>query len=147
MFERKDGICSVQATLDPSSWGEVATLPADCRPSERLVFNLRTHSASPARVDVTAHGVIQWVEGSRIHGSLSQVWSFLQCHPDGQWICKTAGKMQLLPMQERHTRWLVPCASWKDALRRETIMGLWSRMSAHKEADVQSKCWGQQQSH
>jgi len=47
MFERKDGICSVQGTLDPSSWGEVATLPADCRPSERLVFNLRTHSASP----------------------------------------------------------------------------------------------------
>ena len=65
MFERKDGICSVQATLDPSSWGEVATLPADCRPSERLVFNLRTHSASPARVDVTADGVIQWVEGSQ----------------------------------------------------------------------------------
>ena len=65
IFERKDGICSVQAVVDPSSWGEVATLPADCRPSERLIFNLQTNSASPARVDVGADGVIQWVEGSQ----------------------------------------------------------------------------------
>lgn len=65
IFERKDGICSVQAVVDPSTWGEVATLPADCHPRERLIFNLQTNSASPTRVDVAADGVIQWVDGSQ----------------------------------------------------------------------------------
>lgn len=65
VFERKDGICSVQAALKPTTWGTLATLPKDCRPSETLVFNLMTQDASmPASVEVNANGVVKWVEGS-----------------------------------------------------------------------------------
>eukprot|EP00435_Cladocopium_sp_Y103_P061658 s1182_g23.t1 len=61
---RKDAICSVQAALTPSSWGPLATLPAECRPSGTLVFKLPTLSAV-AEVDVTQQGAISWMDGSQ----------------------------------------------------------------------------------
>jgi hypothetical protein len=33
------GMCSVNGLIKGSSWGSLATLPSDCRPSKRLLFN------------------------------------------------------------------------------------------------------------
>eukprot|EP00913_Durusdinium_trenchii_P032326 g30267.t1 len=64
VFERKEGICSVQAALKPTTWRDVAILPAECHPSGSLVFNLMTASKI-ASVEVDSRGVITWMEGSQ----------------------------------------------------------------------------------
>lgn len=65
---RRDAICSVQAVAAPSSWGPLATLPSECRPSATLVFKLPTLSAV-AEVDVTGQGVIScWDSGNKLWG-------------------------------------------------------------------------------
>merc|ERR1711918_9926 len=58
-------LCMVSGLLRGSKWGHVmATLPSDCRPKGRLIFNLNNH-ASHARVDVMTNGQIKWVTGGR----------------------------------------------------------------------------------
>ncbi|CAJ1386416.1 unnamed protein product [Effrenium voratum] len=64
MVVRKNGICSVQAALAPSNWGQLTTLPPECRPSGTLVFKVPTQSAV-AQVDITGQGVVSWMEGSQ----------------------------------------------------------------------------------
>ena len=41
-------------------WGDVATLPASCRPAKRLIFNLNNHQYT-SRVDVLTNGQIRWI--------------------------------------------------------------------------------------
>jgi hypothetical protein len=48
----------------------MATLPSDCRPKGRLIFNMNNH-ASHARVDVLTNGQIRWVTGGRHHSWIS----------------------------------------------------------------------------
>ena len=62
--------CTVSGLIRGSKWGHVATLPATCRPSKRLIFNLNNHGKN-ARVDVDTNGQVIWVAGGRDHGWLS----------------------------------------------------------------------------
>jgi len=71
------GICSVEGlTKWGSSVGElhkfklIATLPEECRPHKRLVFNLN-NNAKTARVDVHPNGQIRWVAGGKDHAWIS----------------------------------------------------------------------------
>ena len=64
------GLCTVSGLIKGGAWGRVATLPANCRPSKRLVFNLNNH-AKTARVDVLPNGQVNWVTGGKDHGWLS----------------------------------------------------------------------------
>jgi len=69
-YSVRNGMCSVQGLARGSRWGHIATLPGDCRPKKRLIFNLNNHQ-STARVDVNTNGVIKWVTGGRHHGWIS----------------------------------------------------------------------------
>jgi len=62
--------CTVSGLIKGSKWGHVATLPANCRPSKRLLFNLNNNGRT-ARVDVDTNGQVQWVAGGRDHSWLS----------------------------------------------------------------------------
>jgi len=66
----RNGVCSVEGLLSGGAWGHLATLPADCRPSERLIFTANNHE-SPSRVDVLPDGQITWVAGASGHGWIS----------------------------------------------------------------------------
>eukprot|EP00913_Durusdinium_trenchii_P007624 g7163.t1 len=50
-----DGICG--------TWGHLATLPSDCRPSKVLIFSMNHHD-SQLRVDVRANGEIHYIAGT-----------------------------------------------------------------------------------
>lgn len=64
-------LCMVSGLLRGSRWGHVmATLPSDCRPKGRLIFNMNNH-AKHARVDVMTNGQIRWVTGGRDHTWIS----------------------------------------------------------------------------
>lgn len=65
-----DGFCTVEGLIKSGTWGHMATLPADCRPNKRLIFNLNNH-ASPARVDVLTNGQIHYITGGKDHGWMS----------------------------------------------------------------------------
>ena len=64
------GSCVVSGLIKGTSWGHVATLPSNCRPAGRLIFNLNNH-AKTARVDVTTDGKVTWVTGGKDHSWLS----------------------------------------------------------------------------
>ena len=66
------GLCTVQGLIKKNSagYGHLATLPADCRPSKRLIFNLN-HNQYSARVDVYTNGQVHWVAGTKSHSWLS----------------------------------------------------------------------------
>jgi hypothetical protein len=65
---RAGDLCVVQGVAQ--AWGpagiagqpQIATLPADCRPGGRLIFNVNNH-ANTARVDVLPDGTVTWVAG------------------------------------------------------------------------------------
>ena len=65
-FTVAQGICSVEGLIKHRSWGGLASLPANCRPNKRLIFNLNNH-AKTSHVDVLAGGQILWVTGGRDH--------------------------------------------------------------------------------
>ena len=46
------------------------TLPSDCRPNKRVIFNLNNHQ-NPLRVDVNTNGQVQYVAGTWQHGWIS----------------------------------------------------------------------------
>jgi len=64
------GMCFVEGTIKSGAWNHLATLPDNCRPPKRLIFNLNNHQYT-SRVDVTTDGKIHWVAGGRRHGWLS----------------------------------------------------------------------------
>jgi len=58
------GLCSVQALVKGSAgFGQIATLPKECRPSGTLIFNLNSGN-SVVRVDVKSEGQVVWVAGN-----------------------------------------------------------------------------------
>lgn len=65
-YKRIEGVCSVDGLIKDGHWGHLATLPSDCRPNKRLVFNLNNH-AKTARVDVLTNGQIHFVKGGQDH--------------------------------------------------------------------------------
>jgi hypothetical protein len=65
-----EGICTVSGLIKGGQWGHVATLPANCRPNKRLIFNLNNHAAT-SRVDVHTNGQVHWVAGGKAHAWLS----------------------------------------------------------------------------
>jgi hypothetical protein len=67
---KKDGICLVNGLVRSGSWGHIATLPSNCRPSKRLIFNLNNH-AKTARVDVETSGRVSWAGGGKDHAWIS----------------------------------------------------------------------------
>ena len=74
------GSCVVSGLIKGTSWGHVATLPSNCRPAGRLIFNLNNH-AKTARVDVTTDGKVTWVTGGKDHSWLSLTVSIrFLCH-------------------------------------------------------------------
>ena len=63
----------LQGLIKSSNFGgcqHMATLPQNCCPKQRLIFNLDQHSAS-FRVDVQQNGRISWIIGNNTHGWIS----------------------------------------------------------------------------
>lgn len=63
-------VCAVSGLATYAGQGHVATLPAECRPKNRLVFSTNLHQHSE-RVDVFPDGKIMWIAGTEAHGWLS----------------------------------------------------------------------------
>merc|ERR1711865_145071 len=61
----KSGKC-----VTKTDFNHIATLPKNCRPNKRLVFNLNNHEKT-SRVDVLSNGVVKWVDGGNSHNWLS----------------------------------------------------------------------------
>ena len=64
----KDGVCHIEGLVeglvkDGSQGSVIATLPTNCRPNKRLVFNVNHHEHT-ARVDVAVDGTIVWYAGN-----------------------------------------------------------------------------------
>ena len=66
----QDNVCEVQGLIRGNHWGVLATLPAECRPKGRQIFNLNNHQYT-SRVDVLPNGEIHWVTGGASHSWLS----------------------------------------------------------------------------
>ena len=69
-FTEVNDLCEVEGLIKFGAWGHLATLPANCRPNKRLIFNLNNHAAT-ARVDVLPDGRIVWTAGGKRHGWIS----------------------------------------------------------------------------
>ena len=66
----EEGFCFVNGLVKNGGWGNIATLPSNCRPDKRLIFNLNHHQ-STARVDVQTSGTISWHAGGKSHSWIS----------------------------------------------------------------------------
>merc|ERR550517_2275093 len=64
------GLCIVDGLVKSGSWGDIAQLPVECRPTKRLIFNLNNHEKT-ARVDVEPNGNVVWDAGGQDHGWVS----------------------------------------------------------------------------
>ncbi len=72
-FQREGNMCFVQGLVkgsDIASQPHIATLPAECRPTERLILNQSNHDKT-ARIDVRPDGRIIWVAGGTDYGWIS----------------------------------------------------------------------------
>ena len=78
------GSCMVSGLIKGSSWNHVATLPENCRPNRRLVFNLNNNEYT-SRVDVDTDGRVEWVAGGKSHGVLSLTG--ITFTPEGSYRC------------------------------------------------------------
>jgi len=78
------GSCMVSGLIKGSHWGHVATLPENCRPNRRLIFNLNNHLQT-SRVDVLTNGQVHWVAGGRSHSWLSLTG--ITFTPEGSYRC------------------------------------------------------------
>eukprot|EP00947_MAST-08B_sp_MAST-8B-sp1_P000266 g266.t1 len=67
-----NGICIVEGLGHTrwNRWGHIATLPSECRPGRRLIYNMNNHYGW-ARVDVLTNGQIHYINGNRDHRWLS----------------------------------------------------------------------------
>jgi len=63
-------LCVASGLVKSGAWASVASLPEDCQPGGRLIFNLNNH-AKTARVDVQPSGEILWVAGGQDHSWIS----------------------------------------------------------------------------
>jgi len=69
-YMKNGGLCMANGLIKNGGWGHTATLPAGCRPTKRLIFNLNNHE-STSRVDVETNGKISWVTGGKNHNWVS----------------------------------------------------------------------------
>ena len=72
-FHRQGDVCVVQGlvkTSDSTSQAHIATLPAECRPPDLLIFNQNKNNKT-ARVDIRPDGRISWVAGGTSDGWIS----------------------------------------------------------------------------
>ena len=76
-----DGIVVLSGVVRSKEYGVIAQLPEGYRPSEKLVFNVNSHS-TPARVDILVDGRIMWVNGEirHCHGHISLGNKFSRWH-------------------------------------------------------------------
>jgi len=63
-------MCFLQGLIKSGSYGNLLTLPAECRPSKRLIFEVNNH-AKQCRVDVQTNGIVSWHAGGRDHAWIS----------------------------------------------------------------------------
>jgi hypothetical protein len=47
-FSVSDSICILNGLIKGSKWGHLATLPFECRPRERIIFNVNNHQYTTA---------------------------------------------------------------------------------------------------
>merc|ERR1712048_145606 len=66
----KNGFCIVEGLVKNGAWGNISTLPMNCRPQKRLVFNLNNQDKT-SRVDVLTDGQILWFAGGKDYGFIS----------------------------------------------------------------------------
>jgi hypothetical protein len=68
---KSGNLCLVSGLVRGGHWGHtIVTLPSDCRPKGRLIFNMNNHGKT-ARVDVMTNGQVRWVAGGRDHHWIS----------------------------------------------------------------------------
>ena len=70
----QDEVCEVAGLIYGNHWGHLATLPSECRPRERIIFNVNNHQYT-TRVDVLPDGGVHWVAGGKSHNWLSSLES------------------------------------------------------------------------
>jgi len=73
MAVKSDNVVTVSglaARAGGGKWEHIATLPADMRPKQRLIFNTNTHNQN-ARVDVLTNGQIHFIVGNQSHDWVS----------------------------------------------------------------------------
>jgi hypothetical protein len=64
-------LCLVSGLIKQGHWKRtMVTLPTECRPRSRLIFNMNNH-AKTARVDVLPNGQVKWIAGGRDHHWIS----------------------------------------------------------------------------
>ena len=82
-------ICVVDGLIKHSGWSNtLAVLPAACRPSKRLIFNLNNH-AKVCRVDVDTNGVVSWISGGKDHAWISFRAKLIHEALDPKFFCNT----------------------------------------------------------
>merc|ERR1712224_28742 len=60
-------VCEIEGLMRGGRWGHsMVQLPGNCRPKQRLIFNMNNHAKS-ARVDVQTNGQVTWHAGGRDH--------------------------------------------------------------------------------
>jgi hypothetical protein len=67
---KQGDFCMVSGLVKTSSWGAIAELPDNCRPTGRLAFNLNNNEYQ-SQVDVLPNGQVLWMAGGKSHGWLS----------------------------------------------------------------------------
>jgi hypothetical protein len=68
---KSGSLCLVSGLIRGGHWSRpMVTLPSDCRPKGRLIFNMNNHQ-NTARVDVLTNGQVKWVAGGRSHHWIS----------------------------------------------------------------------------
>ena len=68
--DNTSGMVTVSGLAKAGGWGDIATLPHDCRPKQILIFGLNNHDSS-CRVDVHPDGRIAWNAGGKAHAWVS----------------------------------------------------------------------------
>ena len=66
----QDEVCEVAGLIYGYHWGLLATLPSECRPQERIIFNVNNNQYT-TRVDVLPDGGVHWIAGGSSHNWLS----------------------------------------------------------------------------
>merc|ERR1712139_136568 len=68
---KQGNLCLVSGLVRSGHWRHtMVTLPSECRPRHRMIFNMNNH-AKTARVDVLTNGHVKWVAGGHDHHWIS----------------------------------------------------------------------------
>ena len=73
---QRNGFCVVEAVVQGTAYSQsIATLPTECRPTRRLVFNQATDAR--ARVDVYSNGDVKWADSGQTNNWVSLAMVFV----------------------------------------------------------------------